>query len=69
MENSITTLGLNDIKKSKENITRTTIPDINTLVSINKLKYNPEDSTVAESQWINNKLIFRDEAFSDLAIA
>ena len=68
VENSITTLGLNDIKKSKENITRTTIKDINTLVSINKLKYNPEDSTVAESQWINNKLIFRDEAFSDLAI-
>ena len=49
VENSITTLGLNDIKKSKENITRTTIPDINTLVSINKLKYNPEDSTAASS--------------------
>lgn len=38
------------------------------LVSINKLKYNPEDSTVAETQWINNKLIFRDESFADLAV-
>lgn len=68
VENSITTVGINDTKKNKENITRTTIPDISRLVSINKLSYNPEDSTVAEAQWINNKLIFRDETFSDLAI-
>ena len=32
------------------------------------MKYNPEDSTVAETQWINNKLIFRDESFADLAV-
>lgn len=68
VENSITTVGLHDNKKSKENLIRTAIPDISTVVSINKLSYNPEDSTVAESQWINNKLIFRDETFSDLAI-
>jgi ferric-dicitrate binding protein FerR (iron transport regulator) len=38
------------------------------LVSINKLKYSAVDSTVAETQWINNKLVFRDESFADLAV-
>jgi ferric-dicitrate binding protein FerR (iron transport regulator) len=38
------------------------------LVSINKLKYSAVDSTVAETQWINNKLVFRDETFADLAV-
>lgn len=38
------------------------------LVSINKLKYNAVDSTVAETQWINNKLVFRDESFAELAV-
>ncbi|MCX6317829.1 MAG: FecR family protein [Bacteroidetes bacterium] len=38
------------------------------MVSINKLKYNVADSTVAETQWINNKLVFRDESFADLAV-
>jgi transmembrane sensor len=37
-------------------------------LSINKLKYSPVDSTVAETQWINNRLVFRDESFADLAI-
>lgn len=38
------------------------------LVSINKLKYSVIDSTVAETQWVNNKLVFRDESFEELAI-
>lgn len=42
--------------------------DISTLVSINKLKYNETDSAVAETQWIDNKLVFRDESFDELAI-
>lgn len=41
---------------------------INTLVAINKLKYNPVDSTVAETQWIDNKFVFRDESFSELVV-
>lgn len=41
---------------------------INTLVAINKLKYNPVDSTVAETQWIDNKFVFRDESFSELIV-
>ena len=67
VENRITSVEANGFKKNKEQIIRTTIPDINTLVSINKLNYSPADSSVAEAQWINNKLIFRDETFSDLA--
>ncbi|OQY96621.1 MAG: hypothetical protein B6D37_01485 [Sphingobacteriales bacterium UTBCD1] len=38
------------------------------LMSINKLRYGAEDSSLAETGWINNKLIFRDETFEDLAI-
>jgi transmembrane sensor len=38
------------------------------LVSINKLKYSQVDSTVAETQWVYNKLVFRDESFADLAV-
>ncbi len=41
---------------------------INTLVSITKLKYSPIDSTVTETAWIDNKLVFRDESFEDLAV-
>jgi ferric-dicitrate binding protein FerR (iron transport regulator) len=43
-------------------------PVIDMLVSINKLKYSPEDSAVAETQWIDNKLVFEDESFEDLAM-
>lgn len=50
------------------NIERTRLPVISTLMSVNKLKYSPVDSTVAETQWVNNKLVFRDESFSELAV-
>ena len=36
--------------------------------AINKLKQDPLDSTVAETQWIDNKLVFNDESFADLAV-
>lgn len=54
--------------KTTGNIKRTELPVISTLVAINKLKYNPADSTVAEVQWVNNKLVFRDEAFSEVVV-
>ncbi len=44
------------------------LPVINPLMSINKLKYSPVDSTVAETAWVNNRLVFRDETFSELAV-
>ncbi len=56
------------VEKKTGNIARTELPVINTLMSINKLKYNPVDSTVAEIQWVNNKLVFRDESFNELAV-
>lgn len=43
-------------------------PAVAPLVLINKLKYNVEDSTIDETQWVNNKLIFRDESFADVAV-
>jgi transmembrane sensor len=58
------------LQKEKTKIEFGTAPPIPVapIVSINKLKYSPVDSTVAETQWINNKLVFRDETFADLAI-
>ena len=53
--------------KVKENAVEISGADISTLVSINKLKYNPTDSSVVETQWIDNKLVFRDESFDELA--
>lgn len=48
---------------------RTEVPDvaINTLMSVNKLRYSEADSSVAETGWVNNKLVFRDESFEDIA--
>ena len=40
----------------------------NTLISIKKLKINPLDSSVLETQWVENKLVFRDESFRDIAL-
>lgn len=41
---------------------------LNTVMAINKLKYSPVDSSVAETLWIENKLVFRDESFEELAM-
>jgi transmembrane sensor len=38
------------------------------VMSVKKLSYNLFDSAVAETQWIDNKLVFRDESFEALAI-
>ncbi len=55
-------------EKIKTSINSVPQPVIAPMISVNKLKYSPVDSTVAETQWINNKLVFRDEAFADLAV-
>lgn len=70
VENDIARVEKDYRLKDKEtgNVVRTEVPAMNTLMSINKLKYNPVDSTVAEIQWVNNKLVFRDEAFSELVV-
>lgn len=58
------------LQEEKAKDPRAELPDVDirTLVSINKLKYNEADSAVAETQWIDNKLVFRDESFDELAV-
>jgi transmembrane sensor len=38
------------------------------LVLVSHLTYEPRDSTVIETSWMDNKLIFRSESFEDLAV-
>ncbi len=47
-----------------------TINDLqsSSLVAINKLKVDPRDSTIAETQWVVNRLVFNDESLQDLAL-
>jgi len=42
-------------------------PNIQPAISIKPLQYNIEDSTVAETLWVDNRLVFREESFSELA--
>lgn len=37
-------------------------------ISIDKLKYSIRDSTVAETQWVENRLVFNDESLTELAV-
>ncbi len=38
------------------------------LVAVSHLTYEPADSTIVETSWMENKLIFRSEPFEDLAV-
>lgn len=38
------------------------------LVAVNKIRYSPLDSSVEEMAWMDNRLIFRDEPFEELAL-
>jgi len=38
------------------------------IVAISHLTYEPKDSTIIETSWVENKLIFRDESFKELAV-
>jgi transmembrane sensor len=37
------------------------------IVAITRLNYEPSDSTIIETSWLENKLIFRDESFTEVA--
>ncbi|MBI1344326.1 MAG: DUF4974 domain-containing protein [Terrimonas sp.] len=43
--------------------------DLKPEISINQLRRSPIDSTIAETQWVENRLVFRDESFKDLAVS
>lgn len=51
-------------KEAEKNKSKYALP----VISINKLKHSPVDSTVAETQWVENKLVFNDESFAELAV-
>lgn len=38
------------------------------LISVNKLRYSSVDSSIAETQWTENRLVFRDESFAEIAL-
>jgi ferric-dicitrate binding protein FerR (iron transport regulator) len=48
--------------------TRSTKETFAPIVAISHLNYTREDSTIMETAWVQNKLIFRDEAFKQLAL-
>ena len=68
VENKIASIDEPVTDKNKAGNKKEGEPGIGSLMSIKKVYYNPADSAVAETEWINNKLIFRDETFSDLAL-
>jgi ferric-dicitrate binding protein FerR (iron transport regulator) len=41
--------------------------NVEPLVAIRHLTYQKEDSTIIETSWVENKLVFEDESFKDLA--
>jgi transmembrane sensor len=52
----------------KEDFSKNDNKDLQPAISINKLKPATLDSVVAETQWVENKLVFNDESFADLAV-
>lgn len=38
------------------------------IISLNRITVNPVDNTIAEIEWVNNRMVFRDETFEDLAV-
>lgn len=47
---------------------REQVPVTVPLVAVNKLLYSPVDSSVEETAWMDNRIVFRSEPFEELAI-
>lgn len=45
---------------------KTNVPN-EPIVAIRHLNYEPKDSTIIETSWVENKLIFQDESFKEMA--
>ena len=57
------------LMKTGEKVKGSSLRSVNTpLISLNKLNYSTADSTLAETEWINNRLVFRDESLEELAV-
>ena len=59
----VTTTVLNNLRKVKHEV-EVTEP----LVAISHLTYQPADSSVVETSWVENKLVFRSETFEEVAL-
>lgn len=56
------------VMKTGQRIKGSSVRPVNApLISLNKLAYSPVDSTLPETEWINNRLVFRDESLEELA--
>lgn len=64
VENDKVTRKAGTVNKEEMQVTSPVLP----FVSVNKLRYSLSDSSVAETAWMSNKLVFRDESFEELAI-
>jgi len=62
-EDVVTTTVLKNLRKSKHEV-EVTEP----LVAISHLTYQPADSSVVETSWVENKLVFRSETFEEVAL-
>jgi transmembrane sensor len=45
---------------------KSSVNDLPPAIFVNKLKYDPVDSSIAETLWVENKLAFNDESFAEL---
>jgi ferric-dicitrate binding protein FerR (iron transport regulator) len=60
--------GASFLEKRKEKAANAEKDPVENIISVNRITYSPVDSTIAETEWINNRLVFRDESFEDLAV-
>lgn len=55
------------IANEPEEAAKTAVVRNEPIVAIRHLNYEPRDSTIIETSWVENKLIFQDESFKDMA--
>ncbi len=54
-------------KERPENFTKTLLPS-EPAIAVSHLNYTRKDSTIIETAWVQNKLVFRNETFKELAL-
>lgn len=60
--------GQQPLQKNRENNINAPVTPSIPLVSVNKIRYSPVDSSLAETAWMANRLVFRDESFEELVV-
>jgi ferric-dicitrate binding protein FerR (iron transport regulator) len=62
-DDEVSTSLIKNVKKAKNEI-----ENMQPLVAISHLTYQPADSSVVETSWVDNKLVFRSETFEEVAL-